>query len=213
MSADGAIARLVATAEEAYGTVDIAVSNAGIADLGPDLDSTEEQVRRIVDVNLLAHVWMAQCVVPAMLGNGRGALIQTVSSAALITGPSPMGYTLSKHGAVGFAEWMALNYRDHGIKVVCLCPNAVNTGMLGRDEDSDADAPLAAIASVIGDIVEPEACARSALEALETDKFLALPHPRVGDSFERKAYDYDQWLAGTARRIASKRLAGRQGIQ
>jgi short-subunit dehydrogenase len=67
------------------------VSNAGITDLGPGLDSTVQQVRRIVDVNILAHVWLAQAVLPMMIARSNGALIQTISSAALITGPSSMG--------------------------------------------------------------------------------------------------------------------------
>lgn len=96
------VQRLVDTTVGAYGSVDIAVSNAGIGDLGPNLESTEEQIRGIIDdVNLLAHVWMAQAVLPSTVDKGRGALTQTVSSAALITGPSPMGYTLTKHSALG----------------------------------------------------------------------------------------------------------------
>lgn len=200
---------MVSTAVKKFGPVDIAVSNAGIGDLGPDIDSTVQQVRRIVDVNLLAHVWMAQAVMPMMLESGNGTLIQTISSAALITGPSGMGYTMTKHGALGLAEWIALNYRDAGIKVVCLCPNAVNTGMLGRDEDAEATGPTSMESddwrAVLGDIVEPEACAASALEALEAGRFLALPHPRVGESFARKGADYDAWLAKTSRRLSAMR--------
>ena len=209
-----AITALVAAATEAFGPVDIAVSNAGIVDPGPDLDSTEEQVRRIVDINLLAHVWMARAVLPTMVARGGGALIQTISSAALITGPSGMGYTMTKHGALGFAEWIALNYRDADIKVVCLCPNAVNTGMLGRNEDDEATpGDTAAPAQdddwreVLGDVVEPEECAAIALDALAAGRFLALPHPRVGDSFARKGADYDAWLAKTSRRLSAMRRA------
>jgi NAD(P)-dependent dehydrogenase (short-subunit alcohol dehydrogenase family) len=204
------ISALVSTAVQAYGPVDIAVSNAGITDQGPDLDSTATQVRRIVDVNLLAHVWMAQDVLPAMIERGGGALIQTISSAALITGPSGMGYTFTKHAALGFAEWVALNYADAGIRVVCLCPNAVNTGMLGRDEDRSqpqSDAADPELLAVLGEVVEPEDCATCALEALDAGQFLALPHPRVGESFARKANDYDAWLARTSERLRRMRTA------
>lgn len=204
------VSALVSTAVKAYGPVDIAVSNAGITDQGPDLDSSVRQVRRIVDVNLLAHVWMAQDVLPAMTERGGGALIQTISSAALITGPSGMGYTLTKHGALGFAEWVALNYADAGIRVVCLCPNAVNTGMLGRDEDRDqpqSDAVDPGLLAALGDVVEPEDCATCALEALDAGHFLALPHPRVGESFARKADGYDAWLARTSERLRRMRAA------
>lgn len=201
------VAQLVTRAEETFGPVEVAVSNAGVTDLGPDLGSTVDQVRRIVDINLLAHVWLGQEVLPGMVARGRGVLIQTISSAALITGPSGMGYTLTKHGALGFAEWAALNYAHHGVRVVCLCPNAVNTGMLGRDADHDdpnqpADPDLVA---ALGDVVEPEDCATAALAALDAGRFLALPHPRVGESFLRKAQDYDAWLARTGQRLRRMR--------
>ena len=200
---------LVSTASRTFGPVDIAVSNAGITDQGQNLASSVEQVRRIVDVNLLAHVWIGQAVLPSMLERGGGALIQTVSSAALITGPSGMGYTLTKHGALGFAEWVALNHAEDGIRVVCLCPNAVNTGFLGRDEDREQGllaAPDPALAAALGEVVEPEDCARCALEALDAGRFLALPHPRVGESFARKATDYDAWLSRTSQRLRRMRI-------
>ena len=160
----------------------------------------------VLDVNLLAHVWLAQFVLPGMIERGHGALIQTISSAALITGPSGMAYTLTKHGALGFAEWVALNHAHDGIHVVCLCPNAVNTGMLGRDEDDD-DGPSMdpALLAALGDVVEPEECAAAALQALDEGRFLALPHPRVGESFLRKAQDYDAWLERTAARLRRMR--------
>ena len=203
-----AVRALVDEAERAVGPVDVFCSNAGITDLGPDLDSSVEQVRRIVDVNLLAHVWAAQAVLPGMLDHGRGWLVQTISSAALITGPSGMGYTLTKHGALGFAEWIALNHAHRGIRVTCLCPNAVHTGMLGRDEDLEGDttrAPDPGLVASLGDVVEPEECAEAVFMAADEGRFLALPHPRVGESFQRKAADYDAWLERTALRLRRMR--------
>ena len=170
-----------ATAE--YGPVRVFCSNAGINDIGPDLGSTPEQIRTVVDVNLLAHVWAAQEVVPQMVEQGEGYLVQTLSSAALITGPSNMAYTLTKHGGLGFAEWLALNYAHRGIRVCCICPNAVNTGMMGRDEDDEAQSARRAddpVIANIGDIVEPELCADMAVDAMAEGRFLVLPHPRVG---------------------------------
>ena len=202
------VAQLVLDAEAAFGPVEVFCSNAGITDQGPDLASSPEQVHRIVDVNLLAHVWAAQAVLPGMVERGGGALLQTISSAALITGPSGMGYTLTKHGALGFAEWVALNYAHHGIRVTCLCPNAVNTGMLGRNEDDESSPAEVAdpeFRAALGEVVEPEACAAAALAALDERRFLALPHPRVGDSFVRKANDYDAWLTRTAQRLRRMR--------
>ncbi len=204
-----AVTELVARATSAFGPVHVMCSNAGVNDIGPDLASTPEQVRRVVDINLLAHVWAAQAVLPQMVEAGGGHLVQTLSSAALVTGPSGMAYTLTKHGGLGFAEWVALNYSHLGIRVTCLCPNAVNTGMLGRVEENEdasvAGAGAGAVMQSIGDIVEPELCAELTVEAMAEGRFLVLPHPRVGESYLRKAGDYDRWLEGTNRRLRRMR--------
>jgi NAD(P)-dependent dehydrogenase (short-subunit alcohol dehydrogenase family) len=199
-----AVDRLVGTAEEAFGPVDVFCSNAGYSDRAPgDLTQTVEQWRRIVDVNQLAHVWAARRVVPGMVERGGGYLLQTISSAALITGPSGPGYTTSKHGALGFAEWLTLNYGNHGIRVSCLCPNAVYTGMFGRAPDDDADLPDV---GRLGEILQPEDVADTVLAAMTGDEpFLILPHERVGDSFRRKAEDYDAWIDRTRGRLLRMR--------
>src|SRR6478735_7467677 len=132
-----AVADLVGRAATAHGPVDVFCSNAGILDRAPGLTPTREQIEEITRVNLLAHVWAAQEVVPSMIERGGGHLVQTISSAGLISGPADMGYTFTKHGALGLAEWIAVNYAHLGIKVTCLCPNVVNTGMIGRDEDAE----------------------------------------------------------------------------
>lgn len=195
-----AVNDLVSRAQDAYGPVSVFCSNAGFSDTGDGLKASAEDLLRIVDVNLLSHVWAAQAVLPRMLDHGEGWLIQTISSAALITGPSFMGYTLTKHGALGFAEWVALNHGHRGIQVTCLCPNAVNTGMLGRNED-DENPSVNVDSGMLGDVIEPEECARQAVDAAQAGRFLALPHPRVADSFLRKATDYDAWLAKTNQRL------------
>jgi NAD(P)-dependent dehydrogenase (short-subunit alcohol dehydrogenase family) len=201
-----AVHALVGEAERAFGPVAVFCSNAGITDLGDGVASTVADVRRIVDINLLAHVWAAQAVLPAMIERGEGWLVQTISSAALITGPSGMGYTLTKHGALGFAEWVALNHAQHGIRVTCLCPNAVNTGMLGRNEDDEEDAAVGPeMIAMLGEVVEPELCASMTLDAMAEGHFLVLPHPRVGESFLRKATDYDVWLERTNGRLRRMR--------
>jgi NAD(P)-dependent dehydrogenase (short-subunit alcohol dehydrogenase family) len=196
----GSIAALVRTAEDAYGSVDVFCSNAGYTDSVPgELDQSIEAWHRIVDVNMLAHVWAARLVVPGMADRGEGYLLQTISSAALITGPSGPGYTMTKHGALGFAEWLTLNYGHRGVRVSCLCPNAVYTGMMGRAIDDETAAPP--LDGSLGEVLMPEDVAVQVLDAMDEERFLILPHQRVGDSFLRKATDYDGWLAGTRRRL------------
>jgi NAD(P)-dependent dehydrogenase (short-subunit alcohol dehydrogenase family) len=184
-----AVGALVDQATSAFGPVHVFCSNAGYSDPAPgDMAVSPEAMRRMVDA-------------------GGGHLVQTLSSAALITGPSAPGYTLTKHGALGYAEWLALNYGHLGITVTCLCPNAVYTGMFGRPLDDDgATGPPEG--TPIGEILMPEDVAVMVLEAMEEGRFLVLPHPRVGESFLRKAGDYDGWIAGTRRRLLRMRGEG-----
>jgi NAD(P)-dependent dehydrogenase (short-subunit alcohol dehydrogenase family) len=199
-----AVVELVSVAQDAFGPIDIFCSNAGFSDPAPgDLSQEVGEWRRIVDVNLMAHVWAARSVLPSMLARGEGYLLQTISSAALITGPSAPGYTLTKHGALGFAEWVALNYGHRGIRVSCLCPNAVYTGMFGRALDDESTAPPDV--GALGEILMPEDVASTVMEGMDAERFLILPHPRVGDSFQRKAADYDAWLRRTRHRLQAMR--------
>src|SRR4051794_25922164 len=194
------IARLVAAAEERHGPVDVFCSNAGYTDPPGLLTRRPTQDwQRITAVNMLSHVWAAELVLPGMVERGGGALLQTVSSAALITGPSGPGYTFTKHGALGFAEWVALNYGLLGVQVTCLCPNAVWTGMFGRDPQDRSTPPPDA--GVLGEVLTPEAVADVAVDAVRDGHFLALPHDRVAKSFLRKATDYDGWIAHTTHRL------------
>jgi NAD(P)-dependent dehydrogenase (short-subunit alcohol dehydrogenase family) len=194
-----AIEALVDAAEAAHGPVDIFCSNAGYTDPVGELVQTVEGWRRIVDVNMMAHVWAARRVVPGMVERGEGYLLQVISSAALITGPSGAGYTTSKHGALGFAEWLTLNHGHQGVRVTCLCPNVVLTGMMGRKPEDDSDIE---VDPALGDVLTPEAVAEMTIDAMASDEpFLVLPHERVRDSFLRKAQDYDAWIAKTRTRV------------
>ena len=114
-----------------------------------------------------------------------------------------MGYTFTKHGALGFAEWIAVNYAHLGIRVTCLCPNVVNTGMIGRDEDAEerTGAVPAPRPRGLGDVVEPEQCAAMVLDAMRDGRFLVLPHPGSASRSPARAWTTTSWIAGTNRRL------------
>jgi NAD(P)-dependent dehydrogenase (short-subunit alcohol dehydrogenase family) len=203
-----AIDALVATAIARYGRIDVFCSNAGYSDpVTWDLSLPFAELERITRVNLLSHVVAAKAVLPAMVERGGGYLLQTLSSAALIAGPATAAYTLTKHGAIGFAEWVAVTYRPQGVNVSCLCPNTVYTGMFGRPKDLDTP-PVLPETGQLGEMLLPEDVAAQTVDAMEDDEpFLILPHPRVGESFRRKADDYDAWIDKTADRVARLRTA------
>ena len=87
------------------------------------------------------------------------------------------------------------SFAGSGVKVSCLCPQAVRTPMMmATVEDSSGDSVLAA-----GDMIEPEEVAATAVEAIHDERFLILPHPEVAKYMAVKATEPERWLAGMRR--------------
>lgn len=188
---------LVDEAEAAHGPVDLFCSNAGVLAVGGP-EQPDEQWRLSLDVNVMAHVYAARVLVPRMMERGGGYLLQTASAAGLLTQLGSAPYSVSKHAAIAFAEWLAITYGDRGLKVSVLAPQAVRTAMT-------AGVPGGGVAGVDG-MLEPDAVAAAAVIGLEAEDFLILPHPEVREYFRRKADDYDRWLRGMRR--LQQRFAG-----
>ena len=195
------IIALVAKANEAFGPIDLFCSNAGIgrgAGLGDDGASgpfaTDADWAASWQVNLMAHVYAARAVLPAMLERGEGTLLQTASAAGLLTDLGGCAYSVTKHAAVAFAEWLSIAYGDRGIRVACLCPQGVRTPMLRAAEEAGGGAPHLA-----ADAIEPDAVADAVVAGLADGRFLILPHPQVREFSARRAGDPDRWLGGMRR--------------
>lgn len=184
------IEALVDEAEGRYGPIDLFCSNAGIIRMG-GAEASDDDWRRSIDVNVMAHVYAARVVVPRMLERGGGSLLQTASAAGLLTQIGSAPYSVTKHAALAFAEWLSITYGDQGIKVSVLAPQAVRTAMT-------AGVPNGGVAGVDG-MLEPDVVADAVAVGLARDDFLILPHPQVLEYFRRKASDYERWLAGMRR--------------
>jgi len=194
------IQRLIDLAESEFGPVDLYFANAGIT--GPaGLDVSEHDWDQSIDVNLRAHVRAAQLLVPGWVERGEGYFVSTASAAGLLTQLGGATYAVTKHAAVGFAEWLNITYGDQGVRVSCLCPMGVNTKLLYSGRDSGV--PLGDLATravtTAGDVLEPAEVADAVLEAIDGERFLILPHPGVLDMYRQKATDYDRWLRGMRR--------------
>lgn len=194
------IAALIALAESEFGPVDLYFANAGIAG-GAGLELPESEWDATLEVNLRAHVRAAKLLVPGWLERGEGYFIVTASAAGLLTQVGSAAYSVSKHAAVGFAEWLAITYGDRGIRVSCLCPMGVDTKLLHAGEESGDPLGKAATAAVVaaGRVLEPAECAEVVLAAVAAEQFLILPHPEVLEMYRRKGADYDRWLGGMRR--------------
>jgi NAD(P)-dependent dehydrogenase (short-subunit alcohol dehydrogenase family) len=195
------VQRLVELALEAGGRIDLFCSNAGVTMKGTE-QTPDADWQRLWDVNVMAHIYAARAALPRMLEQGEGYLLQTSSAAGLLTEIGSAAYSVTKHGAVAFAEWMSIRYRRRGIRVSCLCPAGVLTDFL---EPDDAIHQFLATSALT-----PDDVAESVIRGLREESFLILPHPEVAEFFAFKGQDYDRWLHNFSRvaekldRIAAK---------
>ncbi|HZF90522.1 SDR family oxidoreductase [Streptomyces sp.] len=168
------------------GAVDVYCANAGVASGGSE--AAGEDVWALAwDVNVMAHVRAAHALLPEWLERGGGRFVSTVSAAGLLTMIGAAPYSVTKHGAYAFAEWLSLTYRHRGVKVHAICPQGVRTDML-TGSGSAGDLVLAPTA------IEPEAVADALFAGIEEDRFLVLPHPEVAGYYQARAADPDRWL-------------------
>ncbi len=186
VSKESDIVSLIATVEAEEGPIDLFCSNAGIG-IGGGAEAPNEGWTRIWEINVMAHVWAARALVPLMASRGGGYLLNTASAAGLLSQIGSAPYAVTKHAAVGLAEWLAITHGDQGIKVSVLCPQAVKTAMTAGNPDG--------VASIDG-MMEPEEVAEACVAAIATEQFLILPHPEVLQYMRRKTGDYDRWIGG-----------------
>ncbi|HEY0518552.1 MAG TPA: SDR family oxidoreductase [Ilumatobacteraceae bacterium] len=195
---------LVAAAEDAFGAIDLFFANAGVA-VGTDLTTPESEWDLAFNVNVHAHRWAAKYLLPGWLARGEGYFCATASAAGLLSQIGSAPYSLTKHAAVAFAEWISITYGDRGVRVSCLCPQGVNTNMLNGGPTTSAGAGDVVRAS--GVVLEPEDVAEVAVGVIRAETFLILPHPEVLTYLQRKTGDHDRWLAGM-RKLQARIVGG-----
>jgi NAD(P)-dependent dehydrogenase (short-subunit alcohol dehydrogenase family) len=182
---------LITAATGFLGEIDVYCSNAGTgAGAGPE--TPDDLWQRAWEVNTMAHVRAARALLPGWLARGSGTFVVTASAAGLLTMLGSAPYSVTKHAAVGFAEWLAATYAHRGLTVHCICPQGVRTDMLANSGRA-GDVVLAAAA------IEPERVADALVAALAAGSFLVLPHPEVHDYYVSRATDTDRWLRGMSR--------------
>lgn len=193
VSREADIGNLVAQTLARFARIDLFVSNAGIGGVPGGAEVPNDAWQHIWEVNVMAHIYAARHVVPVMLAQGAGYLLNTASAAGLLTQIGSAPYSVTKHAAVAFAEWLAITYGERGIGVSCLCPQGVRTAMLTDAAEEGTSAFL------LEHAIEPEVVADAVIAGLDAEQFLILPHPEVARYFQNKANDYDRWLRGMRR--------------
>ncbi|MFT5174628.1 MAG: NAD(P)-dependent dehydrogenase (short-subunit alcohol dehydrogenase family) [Gammaproteobacteria bacterium] len=187
------IQHLVDVSEQHFGPIDLFCSNAGICFGEPDLatSASNAQWQTSWELHVMAHVYAARAVLPAMIARGSGYFLQTASAAGLLSQIGDAAYSTTKHAALGFAESLAITHGDDGIKVSVICPQYVATPMLGYEQGDDF--------SQHDGLISPAQLADTVIEGLAQERFLILPHPLVQKYCTHKTADYDRWLSGMRR--------------
>jgi NAD(P)-dependent dehydrogenase (short-subunit alcohol dehydrogenase family) len=195
-SSDAGVRALIDTATAALDRIDVYLANAGIDRTQPDsLQASDEDWARMFDTNVMAHIRAARHLVPRWLedrpreSGERGRFVVTASAAGLLTMIGAAPYSVTKHAAVGFAEWLSVTYGHRGIAVQAICPQGVQTRML------EQAGPLKDLLTRDAALT-PEQVADAWVDSLAEDRFLVLPHPEVAGYYAARAADTDAWLAG-----------------
>ena len=192
---------LIRAAEDAFGPVDLFFANAGVG-TGGDPMTPDDAWNTAFDINVHAHRWAARHLLPGWLARGEGYFCSTASAAGLLAQIGSAPYSVTKHAAVAFAEWLSITYGDQGIRVSCLCPQGVNTAMLNAgDEETAAGNAVGGglggnVVRLAGVVLEPDHVADIVHAAIRTEQFLILLHPEVAEYMRRKATEPERWLAG-----------------
>lgn len=173
-----------------FGRIDVFVSNAGITTKG-GVEASNADWQRLWDVNVMSRVYAARAVVPLMLKQGEGYVIQVASAAGLLTEIGSASYSVTKHADLALAEWLSVQYGRDGIRVSCVCPLGVETDMLDHDDPIHQFLQVQSIpASAVADAI---------IQGMAEETFLILPHPQVREFFQMKADNHDRWIRGFQR--------------
>lgn len=195
---ESAIRAIVETTERDIGPIGLFVSNAGYVTMG-GLEAPVEDLTRMFEVHVLAHLYAARAVIPFMADRGDGYLLNTASAAGLLSQFGSLHYAVTKHAAVALAEWVAITHGHQGIRVSVLCPQAVHTNIGPNSPDADKIVGTGADVAGADGTLTPEDVSDTVIEALREERFHVLPHADVAEYVTRKGADVDRWIGGMQR--------------
>jgi len=157
------VQRMIKATVDTYGRVDILYNNAGV--MGKYIftaDTAEQDWDRIINTNLKGVFLGSKYVIPVMLNQGGGVIINTASTAGLIGLPGLLAYGASKAGVIQLTKTIALEYADQNIRVNCICPGGILTPMSAPPPAGDPEPPFRQPLAM-GRLAEPEEIAKAAL--------------------------------------------------
>ncbi|AWN30110.1 SDR family NAD(P)-dependent oxidoreductase [Streptomyces sp. NEAU-S7GS2] len=165
------VTEAVATAREAFGSIDVVVNNAGYGLFGPVEDVTEEQARAQLDTNFFGTLWVTQAVLPILREQGSGHLLQVSSIAGIASWPMLGLYHASKWAVEGLTDALAQEVAPFGIHVTLLEPGPYRTDWRGSSAVwAEAAPPYAERAHAPSAPGDPEATAGPLMELVDAER-------------------------------------------
>ena len=155
--------KMVVGAEEAHGPIDVLVNNAGIESVLPFGEFEEDEIHRVIDVNLEAPIQLTRLVIPGMLQRGKGHIVNISSLSGRTGPPFHTIYASTKHGLVGFSAALRNELHGTGVSASVICPGYITeAGMFAEQRGMDPPKKSGAWGT-------PRDVARAVVRAIEKD--------------------------------------------
>ena len=184
-----AIRALADAALDRFGAVHLVHNNAGVVTAGAIDELTIEAWRWVLDVDLWSVIHGVSVFLPILKAQGVGHIVNTASTAGLQAGRSIAPYNVAKFGVVALTETLRMEVAGTGVGASVLCPGAINTRIVDAERNRPADVPASAGAAAdgfrdrSGELLrtrglDPSDVAALVLDAVRTDRFWIITHPR-----------------------------------
>jgi NAD(P)-dependent dehydrogenase (short-subunit alcohol dehydrogenase family) len=182
--------RVIMTVEYQHGPIDAFFCNAGILSVGSVTDTPNDEWQKLWNINVMQIVYVSKYLIPIYEQRkerkNKGSLIITASAAGLLTLPGASSYSVTKNAAVSLAEWLSITYGGlKGIHVSCLCPQAVQTPMIGDTDGGPAG---------LDGVMDASDVAKITIDEVQKGVFMITPHQKVRKYLKAKGNDYEQWI-------------------
>jgi short-subunit dehydrogenase len=177
--------KIVHQTMERWGRIDVLVNNAGLGSYGDFMASTEEHWRALFEINLFSPVFLTRAVMPIMLKQGRGVIVNVASIGGLMAHAEKVTpYVSSKHALIGFSRGLAKDMEGRGIRVLAVCPHLTATEFFSVSPGAEAMAP---VVEKYRDFMDtPDEVALGIIENLDSDRLVVFPTSKPAKAYERQ---------------------------
>jgi NAD(P)-dependent dehydrogenase (short-subunit alcohol dehydrogenase family) len=201
---DASMQALFERVQREWGGLDVLVNNAGIASVGAMVETTMDEWRKVIEIDLLGVVRGCMLFLPGMLAAGRGQILNTASFAGLAGAPGMMSYGVAKAGVVALSEQLRAEVDGKGIRVGVICPAFFRTNLMdGAIADERTKARVHKLMDKAPDTLD--SVSDKVFAAAERGDFMIIPTKR-----EPMYWRMKRWMPGLYfRRLCS--MAAKRG--